>query len=141
MLNLLLHNNIFEFNNKLFSQENGAAMGGKPAPNYANIFMARKVDGKIKQLSEHYNKNYKMSLNFMLRFLDDIFKIFIGTSKELHKLFEQINKIHQNIKFTISHTTNPNERDCDKCNCPSQMKIPFLDTSCEITEGKIVLDL
>ena len=39
---------VFEFDEKLFWLEIGAAMGGKPAPDYANIFMA-KVDQKILQ--------------------------------------------------------------------------------------------
>ena len=41
LLELVLSQNIFEFDEKLYRQEIGVAMGGKPAPNYANIFMAK----------------------------------------------------------------------------------------------------
>ena len=70
-----------------------------------------------------------------------VFKIFIGSTKDLHKFYEEINQIHKNIQFTISHTSIPNEKECDKCDCPSKSRIPFLDTSCEIIDGKIILDL
>ena len=141
MLSLLLHNNIFEYNGKFYSQEIGAAMGVKAAPNYANNFMSKKIDKKIQELSEKYNKNGYISLKLMKRFLDDIFQIFIGTTRELHAFFGEINQIHPNIKFTIAHTSNPKEKECDKCDCSFKTKIPFLDTSCEIIEGKIILDL
>ena len=51
-------------------------MGGKPAPDYANIFMA-KIDKKIMQVTyglfEGENK-----IKLFKRFLDDIFCLFKG---------------------------------------------------------------
>ena len=41
LLELILSQNIFEFDEKLYRQEIGTSMGGKPAPDYANIFMAK----------------------------------------------------------------------------------------------------
>ena len=63
----------------------------------------------------------------MKRFLDDYFKIFQGSTKDLHALLDMINKAHPTIKLTMSHTTIPNEPQEDKCNCPEQSEIPFLD--------------
>ena len=48
LLELVLSKNIFEFDEKLFRQEIGAAMGGKTAQDYAYIFIA-KFDQKIMQ--------------------------------------------------------------------------------------------
>ena len=45
----------------------------------------------------------------MLRFLEDIFKIFVGTSKYLHMLFNEMNQIHPSIKLTMNHTSNSKE--------------------------------
>ena len=39
LLNLILHNMYFEFNDEFFLQIGGTAMGTELAPNYANLFM------------------------------------------------------------------------------------------------------
>ena len=46
MMEISLKNNIFEFNGQLYRQEIGAAMGNVASPNYANIFMNKKLDKK-----------------------------------------------------------------------------------------------
>ena len=48
LVEIILGSNIFEFNSKLFMQLIGTAMGTKPAPSYANIFMARKIDQRLR---------------------------------------------------------------------------------------------
>ena len=47
LLELVLKLNIFEFDNELFLQLIGTAMGTRPAPAYANLFMAKKIDDQI----------------------------------------------------------------------------------------------
>ena len=138
MLELLLENNVFQFANDFFLQEIGTAMGQKQAPHYSDIFMARRIDTQIKLIVEKFNEG---GIKYMKRFLDDIFQIFEGTTKELHQIFEAINKIHPNIKFTMSHTTVPAEDDKDRCECPPKKSISFLDTECQIKDGTIVVDL
>ena len=51
LLELVLKNNIFEFDDKLYRQEIGTAMGCRPAPDYANIFMAQ-IDDRILKTAE-----------------------------------------------------------------------------------------
>ena len=46
LMKLILYNNIFEFHESFWKQNIGAAMGSKPVPHYANIFMSR-IDKKI----------------------------------------------------------------------------------------------
>ena len=70
-----------------------------------------------------------------------MFKIFKGTKKELHNLFDEMNRIHPTLKFTINHTTPENKADCDKCDCENRKSIQFLDTSISIENGKIEVDL
>ena len=77
----------------------------------------------------------------MKRFLDDIFKIFLGTTKQLHELFDKINKIHPTLKFTLNHTTRANEPMEDRCSCHPAESIPFLDTSLSIIDGCIDVDI
>ena len=69
--------------------------------------------------------------------------MFVGTTKNLHKMFQDINNLHPNIKFTMSHshTSNNNENISESCDCLKAEAVPFLDTLCTIGEGKVVLDL
>ena len=138
MLRIILKNNIFTFNEDVYSQEEGSGMGPKHTPHYADIFMARKIDPFIKNISKKYEEG---TFTFMKRFLDDFFKIFIGTSKNLHLLFDEMNQLHPSIKFTMKHTYNSKETIDTRCSCQPLESIPFLDTKCQIKNGKVVFDL
>lgn len=131
LLQLTLENNIFEFDSQLYEQKKGTAMGSRPAPDFANIFMAQKIDPKILEIGKDYIKLFK-------RFLDDIYIIFRGSTEELHNFLDDINKIHSTIKFTMGHTAATTE---NSCNCDVTSKLPFLDTATEIKDGKIIVDL
>ena len=60
------------------------------------------------------------------RFLDDYFLIFNGTTKDLHRLLEEINLVHPTIKLTLNHTTVPGEDSIDICDCKEEASLPFL---------------
>ena len=134
LMEILLKHNIFTFDEQHFRQEVGAAMGSPPVPSYANIFMAGKIDTKIMEAS-------KNSIQLMKRFLDDLFIIFNGSTKELHTFFTEINQIHPTIKFTMNHTSLSYESESDRCSCEPQSFIPFLDTKCWIENCRIETDL
>lgn len=134
VMEIILNNNIFMFHDAYWKQNVGAAMGSRPIPPYANIFMSQ-IDEKIKNLAP------EDALKMLKRFLDDFFLIFIGSTQKLHELFEEANKIHPSIKLTMNHTSIPNEGTEDKCSCNERTFIPFLDTLCSIKEGKIDTDL
>ena len=133
-MEIILTNNLFDFHDVLWRQEIGCAMGTRSAPNYANNFMARKLDKNIIKLATQNQKLFK-------RFLDDIFSIFKGTTKELHDLFNKMNELHESIKFTMNHTSVPNEEFRNKCDCEQQRAIPFLDVLCSVQDGRIDTDL
>ena len=139
-MQLILDYSVFEFNKKKYQQQFGTSMGTKPAPPYANIFMARKIYKAILQVCEKYIENGDIPIKFMKRFLDDIFLIFLGSIQKLHEFFQEINLIHPNIKFTMFHTTTKTEQE-EPCSCPRLDAIPYLNTSCSLKNGKIVTDL
>ena len=58
-MDIILRNNIFVFHDSLYRQEIGCAMGTKPAPSYANIFMAKKIDNEILKIAEKYCRDDK----------------------------------------------------------------------------------
>jgi hypothetical protein len=65
----------------------------------------------------------------------------VGKTKILHVFLEEINELHPSVKFTMQHTTSKTENEEDSCHCPEADSIPYLDTSCSIKNGQIVLDL
>ena len=67
--------------------------------------------------------------------------MFVGSTKKLHQLFEEANKINPIIKLTMTHTAIIGEDIDDKCNCEELTSILFLDTKVSIKDGKIDLDL
>ena len=137
LLQLVLKWNLFEFDEKTFCQRQGTAMGTKLAPNYADIVMAA-MDELILSAAAKYGEGV-FPISFYKRFLDDIFFIFMGNHQRLHQFLNELNQLHPNIKFTISHTKSPGA--CDTCDCPELEKIPFLDTTISVKNNKIVTDL
>ena len=71
LLELILKFNIFEFNPELFLLTVGTAMGIRPAPSYANIFMA-KMDKLATDLAAQFGEGVH-PIRLWKRFLDDIF--------------------------------------------------------------------
>ena len=138
-LQLILQNNIMEFNSQFYKQEIGAPMGSRPVPPYANVFMVQKIDPRILEIAEKYSNNGKIPISSINCFLYDLFSIWYGTTKDLHKFLNEINTIHPNIKFTLKHTSQ--EHPEDKCDCDQASSIPFLDTSLSIRNNKISVDL
>ena len=114
-------------------------MGSRPAPSYANIFMAKKIDPAILRLARELESDFD-PIDLFKRFLDDIFMVYTGSIKSLHQFLSDLNNLHPSIKFTMSHTTPPNLEN-PVCECKPEVSLPFLDTSCKIVNGKIVTDL
>ena len=92
LMNLVLTNNVFEFNEHFYLQTQGTAMGTKMAPAYANLFMGK--------LEEHLIKLAHNHIHTWKRFIDDIFIIWTGTITEFEQYMHTINQIHLTIKFT-----------------------------------------
>ena len=92
---MVLTLNNFVFNSQNYLQIKGCAMGTKCAPSYANIFMGmleeRYIYPLIKKISYFY-----------LRYIDDIFLIWTGTTDQLMKFKQQINEVHPSIKFDFN---------------------------------------
>ena len=141
LMELIQKENIFEFHDALWKQTIGTAMGSHPAPSYANMYLSKRIDNKIVSIAKKLQDEEKGTLKLFKRFLDDLLKVFIGTSKELHVLFDKMNEIHNTLKFTLNHTSIKNENINDRCNCEEKYSIPFLDTSLSIKNGKMEVDL
>jgi hypothetical protein len=92
----ILRNNYFEFNGLHFHQLQGTAMGTAMAPSYANLFMA--------ELESNLLGRYHYKPHLWLRFIDDIFMIWLHSEKELLNFIDWLNQQHSTIKFTSTHS-------------------------------------
>ncbi len=112
MLDLVLKNNTFVFNDKMYKQLGGTAMGTKLAPAYANIFMGN--------LEEKLLAGYPLKPDLWLRFIDDIFLIWNHGEQNLIEFVEYLNSAHRSIKFTSEYShTSVNFLDTKVCIDPS----------------------
>ena len=105
-LALILTLNNFIFNSKFYLQIKGCAMGTICAPSYANIFMSEFEEKHIYPLIKNKSVIY-------LRYIDDIFMVWIKSESELRHFMNEINQKHQSIKFDFKF---------------SKESIEFLDT-------------
>ena len=87
-----MKNNLFEFNNKVFQQISGTAIGTKKAPPYACIYMDR--------VKQDFLETQELQPMLWLRFIDDIFFIWTHGKEELKKSMEKFNNFTPNLRFT-----------------------------------------
>ena len=95
-------------------------MGTHPAPSYANIYLARRLDDKIEDLGRKYGSNGKSAWLSFKRFLDYLIKIFVRTTKQLNKIFNEMDQLHPTLKFTMNHTNPKDEKEEDKYDCKAK---------------------
>ena len=93
-MKFILKNNTFTFENQIYKQESGTAMGTPMAPTISNLFMG--------WLEERLLSNSPVPIDskFWKRYIDDIFFLWTGTSEEFDTFFDYINNFHDTIKFT-----------------------------------------
>lgn len=94
LLELIMKNNDFQFNNELFLQIFGTAMGKSFAPNLANLYL---ID-----FDKQAMNGFRIKPSLFYRFLDDIFFVWTGTRDELKEFETFLNSIIPNIKITLT---------------------------------------
>lgn len=92
LLRIILQQNAFEFNSKMYSQIKGTAMGTKMAPAYANLF--------LDSLERNFLQQQDPAPVLWKRYIDDILVIWNATKEELEKFLLDLNNLHPTIKFT-----------------------------------------
>ena len=99
LLELAVIDTHFIFNNKVFKQIDGMAMGSPLGPTFANIFMCHLENIYLSQCPSAFKPV------FYKRYVDDTFVLF----KEKHHadlFLDFINSYHQNIQFTMEQESN-----------------------------------
>ena len=113
LASLVLENNYFEFNDRIYRQKLGTALGTKLAPAYANLLMTR-LEEKLLEAS------VDKPLVWM-RFIDDVFFIWTHGEEKLKSFINHLNSSHETITFTSEQ---------------SRDKISFLDVQDSAGEGE-----
>ena len=114
---IVLKNNIFEFDEKTFKQKRGTAIGTKFAPPYAILFMA--------DLEEKLFEIFEKKTMIWWRYIDDIFFIWEHGEESLRDFIDQVNLFHPTIKFTAEY---------------SKEEVNFLDRNIKPTDTHQFLD-
>jgi len=93
LFRLLSNFNYFSYNDKLYHQIDGIAMGSNCAVSIANIYMGTYIDLPI-------SRRHQVVFKYC-RFIDDVALVFKGTEDELDALYQQANQLHPGLTFTI----------------------------------------
>lgn len=118
MMDAVLENNNFSFNNKQYIQTEGTAIGSKLGRNYACVYMGDWERILLEQCN--------VQPLFYVRYIDDIFGIWSGTEADLLHFHEMANGIHPNIQLDLRF---------------SKSSIEFLDVNVSIEKGYLSTDL
>ena len=102
---IVLENNTFFFNDKLYLQTNGTAMGTKMAPTYANLVLAYLEEKLYLKLRTDVNPEFSnyIEKNF-LRYLDDCFIIWPHSNWNLDNFEQELNSSIQNLNLQWNKT-------------------------------------
>lgn len=92
LVHLILHNNYFEFNQVIYHQIKGVAMGSKASPTLACIFMVH--------LEQPFLTKQILKPTYYGRYIDDIIIIVNNTYKHIIKFLQAMNTEHPHIKYT-----------------------------------------
>ena len=111
LMKYILENNYFSYNNEIFRQVQGTAMGARMAVKYANIYMGRKWEITLARTTD---KPY-----FYVRLIDDIFMIWTHGVEKLRQFYQEINNVDRNIQYELNYDSN---------------QITFLDTVVIVTD-------
>ena len=115
LASLVLENNYFEFNDRFYRQKLGMAIGTKFAPAYANLFMTR--------LEERLLEASPDKPLIWMRFIDDVFFIWMLGEEKLKSFINHLNSSYETIKFTSEQ---------------SRDSISFLDVQVSVGEGGVL---
>jgi hypothetical protein len=109
IINHVLENNVFSFDQQVYRQKFGTAMGTPMAPSIANIFMY--------WLEKNLLASCPWPIDFTTwkRAVDNIMLLWFHGKESLLQFLEWINTRHHSIKFTAQYGTS----------------IPYLDTTLE----------
>ncbi|XP_072380863.1 uncharacterized protein [Diabrotica undecimpunctata] len=92
ILKFCLDQDFFQFNQKIYKQPTGLAMGSPLSPFLADIFL----DSLEQKFVNNNNK-----IVFWSRYVDDCIALIQGTQDDALQILDDLNNLHPNISFTL----------------------------------------
>ncbi|CAJ0939379.1 unnamed protein product [Ranitomeya imitator] len=130
LLELVLTENFFLFEDTFYVQVQGSAMGSNVAPPYANCFMSIYANCFMSMFESDYiytNELFQSHCLLWRRYIDDVFCLWRGSQDTLFGFLEQINAVWPELSFTLNYSAS---------------SINFLDTMViQQLDGSITVDL
>ena len=121
LMELVLLLNNFVFNGINVLQIKGTSMRSRCSKNYSNIYMAKWEQKFV------YETAFWRYIRCWLRYIDDIFMIWVGSRQKLNEFLKYLNSVHQSIKFKYK---------------VSSRKVDFLDTTViRNKDGRLITDV
>ncbi|XP_050528175.1 uncharacterized protein LOC126898277 [Daktulosphaira vitifoliae] len=105
LLEICTKTTVFTYQDTIYEQTDGMAMGSRLAPVFANIFM--------EWFEAEAMSTYTQKPKMWLRYVDDTFVLWQHGEDKLQSFLQHLNSIHANIQFTMETEENG--------------KLPFLD--------------
>jgi len=96
-----LTNNIFVFQDKIFKQTKGCAMGACYSPSYAGLYLGKWEEDFIFNQESHLFYKY---IIWWGRYIDDICLFWSGSETELKEFHGYLNSINSNIKLSLEYS-------------------------------------
>lgn len=96
LLDLVLNNNIFTFDNTHYQQINGTAMGTIMAPTYANIYLRHKEEQLLNPQTINTN------IQLFKRYIDDIITIYDNHDNSLPNFINNLRTAYQPLQLSIN---------------------------------------
>ena len=118
LADVVLNNNYFEFNENIYLQKQGTAIGTKMAPPYAILYMD--------DFEKRFLQGCELKPWVWWRYIDDVFLIWEHGEEELNLFLQRLNSFHPSIKFTSSF---------------SYQTMNFLDVQVTIDGKNLITDL
>jgi hypothetical protein len=116
-INIIVNQNYFEYDKKMYSQNDGFVMGSPLSAILSELYMQN-----YESINILNHKVYKQYIIAYFRYVDDTFILFKGTNRQAEVMVNNLNKINKNIQFTL-------ETQIDN-------KINFLDLTINISNNK-----
>lgn len=105
VIQFILENNTFHFNDKYYRQVRGTAMGTKMAVAYATLTLGFLEIKLYEEIKYKYNDNvYVYFKGNYFRFLDDVFMIYNVNDTPLDDISKLLNELDVNLNFKLEAT-------------------------------------
>lgn len=137
-MKFILENNTFQFNDYSFKQIRGTAMGTQVTPTYATLTIGYLGENLYSIVSEDLEEEFSVYFKEMSkRFLDDCSILWNKFKKDLLRLHNTLNNLHQYINFTVEvDKNNISFLDCKVIEIGSNIET---DIFCKPTDSKSYL--